>query len=436
MKVKEKEPAKTETRRCSPRLAKLQEKQKEEEEKKSQKIAKSATKPKETQEKKQEKVNARKPSPRPSKVKSSPAKESKVVKEKYDEKEEYDEEKEQNKPNVTARIACAKSNKFVVDEEVKKELTLRECLETLNDTVHSIPLPGREKEICEIQEFIDACLSESKWRVLLISGSPGTGKTATVKHCIQMSVRPYDVSFVNCKTSTVTLLTDDESNWRKLLVIDEIESLPNFSEVLLNCKNHGCSIIGISNAHDRTLAQASSGTSDTKTMLFECYTTAELQNIMWQRVGGETPAIQKKAIAYIAESIGKYRGDAREMLSCLNHVICDALQSGLEQLDLKTTVRFFQQQKHAAEKTNTGIEELGLIDQLALVAVAKGGKKWKDVFYKYSRMRHMEINSTPDVVFDRLVCYGCISDNKKNPTCRIELARLKEQLDSSISVLL
>ena len=329
----------------------------------------------------------------------------------------------------------AKVEKVTKQEKVQQPESLRECIERLNDTKYLTSLPFREDQVEEISEFIEECVSESrKWQVLLLSGSPGTGKTATVQRCIQMAPKVSEITFVNCKTDKVRMIESDEVRSQKILVLDEIESLSNFADVLMNCRKYQCSIIGISNSHDRTLAAVSQGQNDMKTMIFNSYTTSQLQEIMWERLGGKNEHIQPQVIEYLAKSIGKDKGDARGILSCLNYVLCEAVRSGMERLDLKTAVQFL---KKRSDKEKSGImADVTLIDQLALVAVIKGGKKWKETFMRYAKNKHISVSCSLDDIFDRLVSYGLVSDNPRNPCCIIDKGQLAEGLDESVSILL
>ena len=325
--------------------------------------------------------------------------------------------------------------KVVETEEVPQPSNLRECIERLNDTKYLASLPFREEQVIEISEFIEQCVAKSaKWQVLLLSGSPGTGKTATVQRCIEMAPKMSEITFVNCKTDKVRLIDNDEIHTQKILVLDEIESLGNFQEVLVNSRKHKCSIIGISNSHDRTLAAVSQGQNEMKSMIFNSYTTQQLQEIMWERLGGKNEHIQAEVIEYIAKSIGKDKGDARGILSCLNFVLCEAVRADLEYLDLKTAVKFLQ--KRGNKERSGSMGDVTLIDQLALVAVIKGGKKWKETFLKYAKAKHISVSCSLDDIFDRLVSYGFISDNKKNPCCIMDKAQFANDLDESVAILL
>ncbi len=100
---------------------------------------------------------------------------------------------------------------------------------------------------------------------------------------------------------------------------------------------------------------------------------------MWERTSGPNNLIQTSAIKYLAKSIGKDRGDAREMLRSLDHILRDAIATGLETVDMKSVIRFVQL-RSGQPKT---LDNISVIDQLALVVVYKARKQWRDAFLRY-----------------------------------------------------
>jgi Cdc6-like AAA superfamily ATPase len=266
-------------------------------------------------------------------------------------------------------------------------------------------------------------MDSAKWHIMLISGSPGTGKTATVQKCIEMCNRPSQVSFVNCKT--------ERPNFHKfpkkvrLLVLDEIESLPVLAELIRQCQALKCSIIGISNYHDETLAIARSGRSDAISLVFKTYTPRQLIDIMRERIGGQNPSIAKESLMYIAKTIGKDRGDAREVLGALNMVLTSAVNSGLERLDLQKTQSILASRSDRKGK----MEDFPLIEQIALISVFKGRKQWKNVFRTYLTQKKVAADLDFGSIFERLTSYGFVSGSAANPKCTLEEDQLKDGLD-------
>jgi Cdc6-like AAA superfamily ATPase len=208
----------------------------------------------------------------------------------------------------------------------KKSPTIESCLVKLNETPFSIQLPGREDKVAQIRELIEQSFTGEKWQMLLISGSPDTVKPEMVKQCIGVSIRPSHTEFVNCKSDKPMLISSEESDPTRLLILDELEFLPNFRQVLINCQKFRCSLISISNSHDETLAIAKSGRSNAISIVFKSYRSDELFQIMAERIGGLNNHISQETLLFVAKTIGKDHGDTREALSALNFILAEAVR--------------------------------------------------------------------------------------------------------------
>lgn len=313
-------------------------------------------------------------------------------------------------------------------------LSLQECLNNLNSNIGNIPLPGREEEIEKIYNFIEDSLTKKQFKILYISGSPGTGKTASVKHCINLASHPYEINFVNCKTEKPALIKPDD-NPPKLLVLDEVESLQNYQDIVTNCTRYKCSILCISNAHNKTIAISKAHLSDHESIIFDSYKPDQLQNILIQRMGGPCNNIQESAIKYIANKVGQSHGDARTIISTMNSILTEAINRGLTNITAEVAVKMTNAQKEP-DPVKDILENLGIKEQIALVAIFKSGSKWQTEFSNLSAQK--KIKEIPNFVqyFDQLTSYGVISGTFKSPKCRVTKEQLKDYLDPIISVLI
>jgi hypothetical protein len=249
-----------------------------------------------------------------------------------------------------------------------------------------------------------------------------------------MCTRPSCVDFVNCKISKPVLISPEESTPARLLVLDELESLPNFRHVLMNCQKFRCSLIGISNSHDNTLAIAKSGRSGAVSIVFESYRPEELFEIMSERIGGLPAQIGREALLFIAKTIGKDRGDAREALSALGFVLAEAVREKAERLDLPTAKRLLDMRAAPADDMRV-IASMGLIDQLALVAIFKGWKRWMSCLQGFIRQKHASVDVNVVDIFDRLEAYGFVGQTRTNPKCLVDRWQLDGLDEVALSLL-
>ena len=306
---------------------------------------------------------------------------------------------------------------------------LCDCLERLNNNNGSIPLPGREDKVEQINEFINNVFTEKKYRALFISGSPGTGKTATVKQCIKMAESKKNILFVNCKTDPQPKIFEGMRNKPRLLILDEIESLSHFKEVINNCKILDISIIGISNAHDETIAVTQYGQTDTQSIMFNSYTTDQLKEILVERIGGLCKNISLEALSFVAKKIGRDHGDARAVISTLTYIITEAISTGIKTLDLRTTIKLLETQNTSNESDEI-LKEIPIIEQIALIAIYKNpSNSWRDTLNNLLCQKHIKENINPIDIFDRLNSYGLVGGSAKNPRCKLSDSQIKTGLD-------
>lgn len=318
--------------------------------------------------------------------------------------------------------------------EKANDFSLQKCLDNLNSDYGNIPLPGREEQIEKISNFIEDALTKKQFKILYISGSPGTGKTASVKHCINLATHPYEINFINCKTEKPKLITA-EDNPPKLLVLDEVESLSNYQDIVTNCSRYKCCILCISNAHDKTIAISKAHSTNQESIIFNSYTPDMLTNILINRMGGPCKHVQESAINYIAKKIGQTHGDARTIINTMNFILTESINEGLEDLDLQTVVKLINQQKKPDPYKDILIE-LPIIEQIALVAIFRSPNKWQTEFSRLSTQKKLKGIPNLYEIFDRFTSYGVVSGTFKSPKCRMTKEQLKDDLDPIVSVLL
>lgn len=335
-----------------------------------------------------------------------------------------------------------RSSKKVLKPSKKKsppreisDASIEECLSKLNSDYGNVPLPGREKEIEKISSFIEEALTKNQFKILYISGSPGTGKTASVKHCINQASHPYEINFINCKTEKPKLIAP-EDNPPKLLVLDEVESLSNYQDIITNCSRYKCSILCISNAHDKTIAISKAHLSNQESLIFDPYSVEQLKTILIERMGGLSENIKDSAIKYIANKVGQAHGDARTIISTMNYILTQSINEGLKEITDQTAVRFTNAQKES-DPSQEIISQLPIYEQIALVAIFKAGKDWIKEYSNLLAQKNLR-GLPPNIseFFDRLTSYGFVSGSVKAPKCRLSKEQLKNGLDKEISVYL
>lgn len=94
-------------------------------------------------------------------------------------------------------IAERMREKLIINSP-KSENKFRKARQALCTT--STSLPGREKEIQELVDFFNEVIDEKKSGSIYISGSPGTGKSASITKIINSSdfIKKLTTVYVNC----------------------------------------------------------------------------------------------------------------------------------------------------------------------------------------------------------------------------------------------
>jgi Cdc6-like AAA superfamily ATPase len=287
-----------------------------------------------------------------------------------------------------------------------------------------------------ISEFLQESVSGRECRVLLISGGPGTGKTATVSHCIGVAPRPSLVEFVNCACRAPGLLEEGKGSVVRVRVLDEVDSVRNLGAVLGDAHSHECSIIGISNTPGELLGISRSGRLRTESIVFERYTAEGLFDILSERIGGLNGFVPRAAIEFVAKRVGRDRGDARETLSALNFVLSSAVRERVEVLTVSQVNAFLDERDGGCEKRAL-MKSMSLPEQFGLVAIFKGGgKDWTDLLEEYLREKHARVRVTPRHILENLVMYGFVSTRTKHPRCLLEKTQLVGGLEPIVVSLL
>jgi Cdc6-like AAA superfamily ATPase len=145
-------------------------------------------------------------------------------------------------------------------------------------------------------------------------------------------------------------------------------------------------------------------------------------------MGGLSDQIAKEALLFIAKTIGKDHGDAREVLSALNFVIAEALRKGVGRVDMATAKQMLDLRGASGEEQKV-MRTMSLIDQMALVAIFKAGKKWVSCLQGFARQKHVAIEMNVVEIFERLETYGFVAQTRANPKCLVDRRQL-DVLDS------
>ncbi|KAF6019578.1 CDC6 [Bugula neritina] len=220
----------------------------------------------------------------------------------------------------------------------------------------------REKEISSINTFIDSRVNGGSAKSLYISGAPGTGKTAVIKHVLQQ--RSQDIGqtvFINSMTVQsafamfkaiavemlgskaaasvrtskhaeqliVNHLTSQNSRKLVLLVLDEMDQLDSKHQQVLytifewpSIAKSRLLLIGIANSldlTDRILPRLNVNIDCRPELLhFQPYTREQIVTVLDSRLQ-KTPEVYKQvldrsALTYCARKVSAVAGDMRKAL--------------------------------------------------------------------------------------------------------------------------
>lgn len=227
------------------------------------------------------------------------------------------------------------------------------------------PLLGREKEHEKIYSFVKRQLKAEQGSSFYLCGSPGTGKSATMRAISGWFAQDRRLVWINGMSISnpsaiyqvlyAELLDDvtpmqpmaaknalerylfDESNDMLMLVVDEMDGLLTSSkQVALYhlfgwAKHPGCRLIliGIANSIDLTerfLPRLKQRRFEPELLIFKPYTKAQLVRILQDRLGeagGEL--VDVVAVTLCAQKVAKMYGDVRKCLELLRKALHSVL---------------------------------------------------------------------------------------------------------------
>ncbi|KAF2896896.1 hypothetical protein ILUMI_09283 [Ignelater luminosus] len=257
-------------------------------------------------------------------------------------------------------------------------------------------MPGREKELTDLHDFINDCLDKETSGSLYISGPPGTGKTAALSMILEEpQLLELKKVFVNCtaiksagaiyarisselnlKTNSRTEkgnLTAIESYLKKnrkmiLLVLDEIDQLDSKNQSVLYTifewpakLNSKLILIGIANAldlTDRILPRLQVRCElKPKLMHFAPYNKQQLVQIFTERLkeSNVSSIFSPVAIQMLAGKVAAISGDVRRALDIGRRVVELA-----EQQKNKGTLNCIENLVAVEEHKNNTVEAVDL----------------------------------------------------------------------------
>ncbi|XP_066256939.1 cell division control protein 6 homolog [Euwallacea similis] len=286
---------------------------------------------------------------------------------------------------------CSEEENFAVNEAgVKATLNYQNARRALHSNFPT-DMPGREKEIEEIKEFIQGHLEEKSSGSIYISGPPGTGKTASLNLILESEYILSQVHkiYINCtaiKSATAVYsrlnkelhvketgksekenLSAFENYLKKkhkpiLIVLDEIDQLETKNHSILytifewpSRLNSKLILIGIANALDLTdrMLPRLQARCELKPQLlhFAPYTKEQIVNIFTSRLkaAGVLEVFSPVAIQMLAAKVASISGDVRRALDIGRRVV--ELVDGNKKGDIFKSVENFTNELAKDETT-------------------------------------------------------------------------------------
>uniref|UniRef100_A0A6P7FC55 Origin recognition complex subunit 1 n=1 Tax=Diabrotica virgifera virgifera TaxID=50390 RepID=A0A6P7FC55_DIAVI len=240
-------------------------------------------------------------------------------------------------------------------------------------------LPCREKEYCDIYNFVEGKLLDGCGGCMYISGVPGTGKTATVTSVMRQLESSKGVpkfKFVNVNGMRLTeprqayveilkQLTGKTVSWEQaqnsleeifvkskkkesiVMLIDELDILcTKRQDVVYNLLDwptkakYQLVVISIANTMDlpeRLLMNRVTSRLGLTRLTFQAYTFKQLQEIVMKRLFG-TDSFNPDAVQFVARKVASVSGDARRALDICRRAAEIAESEGKSQLVTMTHV--------------------------------------------------------------------------------------------------
>lgn len=274
----------------------------------------------------------------------------------------------QDSPGLSDKL----KHKLYVSEDGSKYRSARRAL-TRNENFH---LPGREKEIEQLKDFIDNLIENEASGSLYISGQPGTGKTASLMKI--MSNEEYrkrvKMVYINCTSvssvgsiykrivSELSLKTQgttekdslqaiekylDSKHKMLMIVLDEIDQLTTKKQTVLykifewpSYNDSKLILVGIANAldlTDRNLSRLQAKCElKPELMHFAPYSKAQIVEIFKSRLeeSGVLDLFPPATLQLLAAKVASVSGDIRRALDIGRRVVEIAEQSH-KKLDIK-----------------------------------------------------------------------------------------------------
>ncbi|KHJ97465.1 ATPase, AAA family [Oesophagostomum dentatum] len=254
---------------------------------------------------------------------------------------------------AVSRSTSARESTSTARQE-KKTVTLRKARSTNYSRAQGTavkPLHGREREFSTICNWIEKTVCDGQPLSLYISGSPGTGKTATIRLVLEHFDRRILSSIVNCASVhtqnelTKIILGTLESSAKPslsalsrileelqkplILVLDEIDLLATKTNSFLYTAfqwpytlTSKLIVIGIANSIDlteRLLPKLKLGHAP-QTLVFTPYSKEEIAEIIKDKMSAEADdGMDAKAVELCSRKVAAMSGDLRAALHVIKH---------------------------------------------------------------------------------------------------------------------
>lgn len=328
------------------------------------------------------------------------------------------------------RIKVAANRRTVKPLNVRRsrlqlEMPMREVVDETDDWtrarrsmhVSSVPetLPGREDEFDEIYLAIEGALGDSGSSSVFVSGTPGTGKSATVFQVVRQLEKQYPGAFTFVEINGMRLTHASHAYvvlWEALsgqtrvapatahahlerefnpglqgaldrvpciVMLDEMDRLvTNDQRVMYNFFNwpnmpdSRMIVIGIANTMDlpeRILSSKITSRMGLHHVTFGSYTYPQLESIIKARLLATPNLIDNDAIALVSRKIASGAGDARRALEICRRALERAQQSQSPQVTTKLVINTMRDMDLAAAPTVQYISSLPWLAKVYLAAM-------------------------------------------------------------------
>ncbi|KAK9466628.1 hypothetical protein V1512DRAFT_291326 [Lipomyces arxii] len=284
-------------------------------------------------------------------------------------------------------------------------------------------LPCRDQEFIEISTALESALVNEAGSCIYISGTPGTGKTATVRSVIKYLKQSQDFQFVEINGMKITQPTNaysilwqaisdkqvanthalrylnEEFKYQNIMtrpvvvLMDELDQLVTKSQDVMynffnwpSIPNSKLIVVAIANIMDlpeRTLSNKISSRLGLTRVQFAGYTHAQLQVIIENRLQG-SKIVSPTAIEFACKKVASVTGDARRALDICRRAVELAEEEfvpdspsggdsvGMPRVEVKHVHRAIQES--TSSPMFTFLPTLSTTSKLVLVALMKQAK--------------------------------------------------------------